>query len=140
MTTEGELQEKMLIYRTLESRLEVFTRQRELINNKLVEIVSTVSSIDELGKKQENILFKIGGEAYAYGDISDKNKILVEVGAGIILEKSIEEGKDALNKRKQEMENALKELQANIAQVSNAMNQLGPEINELIQKSQNPSG
>ena len=137
---EKELQEKMLIYRTLESRLEMFTRQRELINNKLVEIVSTISSIDELGKKQENILFKIGSEAYAYGDISDKNEILVDVGAGIILEKSIEEGKETLNKRKHDMENAFKEVQTNIAQISNAMGQLGPEINELIEKSQNPTG
>lgn len=136
MTAEKELQEKMFIYRTLESRLEALARQRDLVSNKIVEIISTISSIDEIDKNQEKILFKLGGEAFAYGDVTDKNRILVEIGAGIILEKSIEDGKETLNKRKQEMESVLKEIQNNISQISNAMNQLGPEINELIQKSQ----
>lgn len=137
MSGEKELQEKMFVYRTLESRLEALTRQRDLVSNKIVEIMSTISSIDEIGKNQENILFKLGGEAFTYGNIADKNKILVEIGAGIILEKPIEDGKEILTRREQEMENALKEVQNNISQISNAMNQLGPEINELIQKSQN---
>ena len=137
MANEKELQEKMFIYRTLESRLEALARQRDLVSSKIVEIMSTTSSIDEIDKNQENILFKLGGEAYTCGNVTDKNKILVEIGAGIILEKSIEDGKETLNKRKQEMENVLKEIQNNILQVSNAINQLGPEINELIQKSQN---
>jgi len=140
MVGDRELQERMLIYRTLESRLEALTRQRDLVGSKIVEIISTISSIDEIGKNQENILFKLGAEAFTYGNITDKNKILVEIGAGIILGKSIEDGKETLSKRKQEMENAIKEIQNNILQISTAMNQLGPEINELIQKSQNPAG
>jgi len=136
MVNEKELQEKMLIYRTLESRLEALTRQRDLVSSKIVEIISTISSIDEIGKNQKDILFKLGGEAFTYGNVADKNKILVEIGAGVILEKSPEDGKEILIKRKQEMENALKEIQNNISQISSAMSQLGPEINQLIQKSQ----
>ena len=139
MVNEKELQEKMFIYRTLESRLDVSTRQRDLISSKIVEIMSTISSIDEIGKNQENVLFQLGGEAFIYGNFADKNKVLVEIGAGIVLEKSVEEGKETLNKRKQELENALKGIQSNILQISNAMSQLGPEINELIQKS-SPAG
>lgn len=126
----------MFIYRTLESRLEALARQRDLVSSKIVEIMSTISSIDEIDKNQENILFKLGGEAYTHGNVTDKNKILVGIGAGIILEKPIEDGKEILNKRKQEMENVLKEIQNNIVQVSSAINQLGPEINELIKRSQ----
>ncbi len=136
MANEKELQEKMFIYRTLESRLEALARQRDLVSSKIVEIMSTISSIDEIDKNQENILFKLGGEAYTHGNVTDKNKILVGIGAGIILEKPIEDGKEILNKRKQEMENVLKEIQNNIVQVSSAINQLGPEINELIKRSQ----
>ncbi len=136
MVTEKELQEKMLIYRTLESRLEALTRQRDMVSNKIVEIMSTVSSIDEVEKNQEGILFKLGGEAFARGNISDKNKILVEIGSGIVVERSIEDGKATLNGRRQELENTLKEVQNDVYQISTAMSQLGPEINELIQKSQ----
>ncbi|MEM5797357.1 MAG: prefoldin subunit alpha [Candidatus Aenigmatarchaeota archaeon] len=136
MTNEKELQEKLLIYRTLEARLEVLTRQRDLISSKIIELMSTMSSIDEIDKTPENILFKLGSEAFAKGNVTDKNKILVEIGAGIVLEKSLVDGKEILNKRKTEMENALKEIQNNISQISNAMNQLAPEINELIRQSE----
>ncbi len=136
MTNEKELQEKMLIYRTLESRLETLTRQRDMISNKIVEIMSTISSIEEIEKNQENILFKLGSEAFVHGSVSNKNKILVEIGAGIVMENSIEDGKVILDKRRQELENALKEVQNDISQISATMSQLGPEINELIQKSQ----
>ena len=57
MVNEKELQEKMLIYRTLESRLEALTRQRDLVSSKIVEIISTISSIDEISKNQKDILF-----------------------------------------------------------------------------------
>ena len=139
MVNQKELQEKMLIYRTLESRLEALTRQRDLVSSKIAELMSTLSSLDEIGKDQENILFRLGSEAYTYGNITNKDKVLVEVGAGIVMEKLVEDGKETLNKRKTEMEGILKDIQNNTSQISNAMNQLGPEINELIQKSQNQS-
>jgi prefoldin alpha subunit len=135
MVNEKELQEKMLIYRTLEARLEAMTKQRDLITSKVVEIVGTLSSIEEIEKNKESIWFKLGSDAYAQGTFAKAGKIFVEIGAGVVLEKTIEEGKRTLNKRKQEMENALKDIQNDVSQISNAMRQLAPEINELIQKS-----
>lgn len=122
----------MMIYRTLEARLEALAKQRDMVNAKLAEIISTISSIDEMEKNKENVLFKLGGEAYAHGNIADKENILVDIGAGIILEKSRQDGKILLNKRKEEMENILKEIQNNIMQLSDALGQLGPEINEMM--------
>lgn len=136
MTDEKELQEKMMIFRTLESRLEVLVKQRDLINNRIADVISTISSIDEFAKSKNDVLFKLGGEAYVQGNVIDGDKILVEIGAGIVLEKSIAEGKDILNKRRHEMEVTLGEIHNNISQMSNAINQLGPEINEMIQNSQ----
>lgn len=134
--SEKELHEKMMIYKTLESRLEVLTRQRELIGSKIAEIASTIESINEISKNNENTLFKLGGEAYVHGNITDKGRILVDIGAGIILEKSSEEGIKTLDGRKKELESTMNEIQTNISQLSAAMNHLGTEINELIKKPQ----
>ncbi|MBI2542755.1 MAG: prefoldin subunit alpha [Candidatus Aenigmarchaeota archaeon] len=140
MTDEKGLQEKMIVYRTLESRLEALMKQREFINSKLMEIISTIVSIDEIEKNKDGALFRLGGEAYVEGKMNNKKNILVEIGAGVILEKSIKESKEILNERKIELENTFKELQNNITQLSTVLNQLGPEINELIQESQKSSG
>ena len=83
MANEKELQEKMLIYRTLESRLEILTRQRDLVSSKIGEIVSSIASLD--GLDQKNILFKIGDSVFVEGAVASKDKILVEIGAGIIM-------------------------------------------------------
>ncbi len=136
MENEKEIQEKMMMYKTLESRLEVLNKQRDLVNTKIMEIISTISSIDEFDKTQKNILFKLGSDAFVQADVVKKNEILVEIGAGIIMEKTLEEGKAILNMRKQEMENVMKEIQYNMAQIMDTVNKLAPEINSMIQKAQ----
>lgn len=134
--SERELQEKIVTYRILESRLDALIRQRDLLAKKIIEIQSTLASIDEIEKSKEGILFPIGGEAYTTGKVIDKEKLIVEIGANVALEKTVVEGKETLNKRRSELESALGEIQKEILRISAAIDQLGPEIQELSQKLQ----
>ncbi|MBI2547637.1 MAG: prefoldin subunit alpha [Candidatus Aenigmarchaeota archaeon] len=134
MADKKEMQEKFMLYRILESKLDALAKQRDLVSNKIIEILSTISSIEEIENNQD-VLFKLGAEAYTFGTVTDKDKILVEIGAGIVVEKPIGEGKESLKKRKNELENTLKEIQINISEISNAMGQLGPELNEMYKNS-----
>lgn len=127
---DRELEEKVVAFRILESRLEALLKQREMISNKLLEIQSTLNSIDEM-EKSNDILFSIGSEAYATGKIADKNTLIVEVGANVALEKTVKEGKEILNTRKAELEGAMKEVQKGISEASTMINQLGPEIQAM---------
>lgn len=135
MQRNKELEEKIITYRILEAKLDSLLKQRELITSKLVEINSTLASIDEI-EKSEEVLFPIGAEAYTLGKIINKKKLIVEIGANIAMEKTIEEGKETLNKRKIELENALKNIQNEIVKVTNAINAIAPEIQELAKKSE----
>jgi prefoldin alpha subunit len=139
MVEQKELQEKILTYRILEARLNSLIKQRDLIASKLVEIQNTLESIDEIEKSKEEVLFHIGSEAYAFGKITEKKKMIVEIGANVALEKTMEEGREILNKRKAEMENTLNSVQRDITEISFIMEQLGPEIQEMaeqLEKSQ----
>jgi len=131
---QKELQEKIITYRVLEARLNSFLKQRDLITSKLLELQSTLASINEI-EKSEEVLFPLGSEAYTFGKIIEKNKIILEIGAGIALEKNIEESKDFLNKRKTELEDVLNETQRNVLEISSIMNQLGLEIQKLSEKN-----
>src|SRR3990172_2953785 len=125
--TERQLQEKLLTYRLLESRLESLLKQREMIANKIMEIQITAESIDEIEKSKEEILFPLGSEAYTLGKATGKGKITVEIGANVALEKTVEEGKQTLRKRQQELGNVLQELQNNISEISKALPKLEAE-------------
>jgi prefoldin alpha subunit len=138
MAGEKELQEKLLAYRIIESRLDNFMGQRDAMMNRILEIETTLSSLKEMGK--ENITFSLGSGAHAFGKIENRDKIIVEIGAGIAVEKTAKEAEEILSKRKDEMENALKELQRGIMQLSTGLENLAPEIQDLINKTKEKVG
>ncbi len=135
MVNQKELQEKILNYRIFQSRLESLLKERELIVNKMMELQNSIDSISEVGKT-ESVLFPLGGEAHVFAKITDKEKMIVEIGANVALEKSFEEGKSILNKRKDELEKNLNEIQGEAQDISVAIGRLEPEIQRLMEQSQ----
>lgn len=136
MTNQKELQEKILAYRILQARLESIIKQRDLIVNKMVELQNTLATIDEVKKTEEETLFPLGSEAYVFGKPTNREKLIVEIGANVALEKTFEEGKKILSKRKDELEKTLAEIQKEISQLSSAIQELTPKIQDMIEKSQ----
>lgn len=124
---EKELQEKVVAYRLLESRLEGLLKQRQAVASKLIEIDTTLSSIDEI-EKSEDVLFPIGAEAYAFGKVTDKKKMIVEVGANVAIEKTIEGAKEVMNERKKDITAALNDIQEDVDKTSSMLEQLATEI------------
>ena len=137
---EKELQEKIMTYRLLEARLDSLVKQRDVLINRLIELQSTLQSIDEIEKSDEDILFPIGSNAFKSAKIVSKDKMIVEIGANVALEKSAEEGKVIINRRKDEIEGLINQIQDEIQKISVAVNQLGPELQEMANKLQKQAG
>ena len=138
--SEKELQEKLMTYRVLEARLEGLVKQRDMVVNKIIELQTTLQSIDDLEKSDSEILFPIGGNAFKSAKIVDKDKIIVEIGANVALEKTTEEGKAVISKRKNELETFVNQMQEEIVKISNAVNKLGPALQEMADKLQKQAG
>ena len=111
-------------------------KQRDVLVSKIMELEVTLDSISELDKSDGEILFSIGGEAYKTGMITDKDKLIVEIGANVALEKSAEEGKAAINKRKGAIENSVNLVQQEILKISETMRYLEPEIQDMAKRLQ----
>lgn len=127
---EKEFQEKLLTYRILEARLNSLIKEREILISKILEIQTTLQSIGEI-KKSDNLLFALGSEAYGFGKIKNKEKVIVEVGGGVALEKTTDEAKKTLEKRRLEIEKALNEIERSIVEISSKLQELAPEIEKL---------
>jgi len=134
MVEEEKLQEKLLAYRIIESRLENLLRQRDMLMNRIIEIETTLSSLKET-KRGKNAAFSIGSGAHVLGKIGEEDKIIVEIGAGVALEKTVKEAEEILSKRNEEVERVLTEVQKGITQLSDGLEKLTPEIQELIDKT-----
>ena len=61
----------------------------------------------------------------------DKNKFMVEIGAGIMANKTLPEALALIGARKKEMENVTKKLQVEMEKIANSMNQIGIELQKL---------
>lgn len=127
-----ELQEKILQYKLLEDRLKQLAQQRSLLLSKLPEMEATKETLDEVLKSKENeILVSIGSATYAKGKLIKTDKVIVEVGANVALEKSIEGACEILEKRKKNLESAIKKFENEINVVYQTLIKLEPEIRRL---------
>jgi len=133
---EKKLEERVLAYRFLESRFNALIKQRDLLNSKLVEIQSTLESIEEI-EKSEEILFPLASGAYTLGKIIDKQKIVLSIGANIAVEKSLADAKKFLNERKNEIEKALNQVNKEIANLSFKLQVLEREISRIAEERKN---
>ena len=130
---ERELEERIVAYRILESRLDGLLKQRDMVVSKMIELDTTLKSMDDI-EKSEEVLFPLGSETYTFGKVIDKKRMIVEIGSGIVLEKTVEEAKETMKKRRSELENILNNVQNEVMQVSSSLDVLGPEIRELSEK------
>lgn len=134
--TEKQFQEKMLLYRTLENRVNSMVKQREMFASKIAEIQSTLSSIDEMENGQREMMFPLGSAAFVLGKIMDKSKLIIEVGAGVALEESSNESKKILEKTKKELEGAIEIFQKDIQSAVITIKQMEAEIQQMLSKTQ----
>jgi len=136
---QKELKEKLLAYRALENKASTLVKQQNMFASKILEVQSTIESINEIkkGKKGANdILFPLGSATYTKGAIVDTNRLIVEVGAGAVVEKTSDEAKAILEKRKKELEDAIGLLQKKIQNISVMMQKIEADAQGIIHEAQ----
>ncbi|MEM5854784.1 MAG: prefoldin subunit alpha [Candidatus Aenigmatarchaeota archaeon] len=134
MDDERELQEKIMIHRLIEAKIESLLKQREALIKSLMEIEESINGIEELKNKGDDVLFSLGSQTYIPCKIVEKDKIIVEVGANVAIEKSLEEGKQILQKRKEELSQSIANIEAAINQFSSGLKELREEIRKMMEE------
>jgi prefoldin alpha subunit len=136
MSDKKEFQEKLLLYQLLENKINSLMKRRDLVINKIMEIETTISSLNELEKSAgEDILFPLGSNTYIPGTIKKKENVLVELGANVAVEKNVEKTKEILQGRKNNLQTSLQTLERELVNASREMAKLEPEIRSMVEKT-----
>ena len=92
----------------------------------ITEHEGALSFIEELLKSESNmkILVPIGGGNYVHAEITDRDKVEVSVGAGVIVTKSPQEGKEIIEKRKETLLQAVQNYEQRLQQYLNKAEEL----------------
>ena len=130
------LQEKLVRYQILESRVKALIKRRDLLITKMFEIETTLSTIEEIRKKTEkDISLPLGSGVHVLGTLKKTKKMIVELGANIAIEETGERTKKILEKRKNVLNKGLQAVEREITGLSNELLKLEPEIRAMIEKS-----
>jgi prefoldin alpha subunit len=139
---QKEVQEKVLVYQILQNQLEEFTKQATVLETRLNELEITENSLKEMKgvKEDSETMFHIGSGCYGHGKLLDKNKFMIEIGAGIMANKPLPEALSVIEARKKEVENVKKKLELEMEKIGNSMNQIGVELQQLSDKAKGNAG
>ena len=116
---EGVLQELTLLSQTAEG---------------LKQTQETLDNIKKLGKEHE-ILAPLGGNSFGKAKLTDTKKVLIGVGADVVMEKSATDASKILSDRAKEVEDAKASLEGQLKDLDKRMTKLEPEIEQLAGKA-----
>jgi prefoldin alpha subunit len=121
-----ELQEIIIQLQEYQGRAEAYQRQLALIDVSLGEhegVIKTLKEVDEI-KTSGDIMIPIGAGTFMHATITEADRVLVGLGAGISAEKSVNEAKDAMMERKTQLSKIHERLSKNLREVYNEMQKL----------------
>lgn len=131
MTSEEEINKNLSILEYYKEQLSAVDMQSQMMQAAIADYFKAKMTLEQLKKTGENqeVLIPLGGGTFINGSVKDSQKILVDIGAGLVTEKKID---DAIVK----VEERIKNLQKNQEKLMMTAQQLQNESVELSNKTQ----
>jgi len=122
--------------RFLEGTAEALRSRINFVNAALSELAFTNQTLEGLEKESKNVslLVPIGGGSFIKAKLESADKVLVGIGAGVTVEKTMKEAKEILKKRIEDLEKARMDLQQQITQIINRLQEDRNRLQELGEK------
>jgi len=134
-----EMSENEQKFRATLSQLNVYEQQAQvleermmLLNQMLEEMRRAVVALDEVKKMElgHEVLVSLGAGAFLKVKVAEKEKVIFQIGAGVVAEKNIDDVKAKLDERREEIQ---REMQAT-AQQLDATVRRARELNRQLQE------
>ena len=134
---ERAIQERLIFLEELRKEAEGI--QARIVEVQLLkeELNRTIESLEFFEKAEGDVeaLLNLGGGVFAYVDVKNSRKMLVDVGAGVVVEKEVKDAIETLRNKKQNVEETEKKLRDPLNQIAGQMEKLQREISELAKST-----
>ena len=132
-----ELEKKIMEFQVLRAGYEQLeSKEKELLEAKM-EVEMSLNALKEVSllKKEGEVFINFGAGNYVRGSIKQVDKVLVGLGAGVVVEKSLEEALDIMEKRLKNIDNAIEQIRSEREIVLTKLESLRKDI-ESSQRSE----
>ena len=128
------------ISRQYEAQVEQVQVQLGLLDQSIRTTQITLETIENFKNLQDGqeILLPLGNQVFIKAKLADSSKVLLNIGAAVVLEKSVDKAVESLNQRVEELSKQQTQLKQGLQQMVQQMEQLRTEIENLVRKMQQP--
>jgi prefoldin alpha subunit len=120
----------------LEGTAEAMQQRLSFVNAALRELTYTRLTLEGVEKEQSDasLLVPIGGSSFIMAKLVTTDKIIVGMGAGVSIEKTVVEAKEIVRSRLSELEKSRVEIQQQLVQIVNKIQEDRTRMNEMLTK------
>ena len=121
---EEELRRLSVEMRYLEQTADTLQQRLSMLNAAITDLSYANMTLDGVEKEKENseLLVPIGGSSYVKMRLASADKVIVGIGAGVSVEKSLPEAKAMLKERLDELEKSSEAAQQQFSQIADRIN------------------
>ncbi len=135
MSVEEQIQKMVLELRILESYYNELTARETLVARAVLDSRATIEALKSIPEGSDSeILVPLGAGVLMRVCSPMVEKLLLNIGAGVVIEKSKEDTIKYLNERLNQLETALSNIAAQKAEIANKINAYRAQVNNLAAK------
>ena len=131
MTKEEEITRNLTLIEYYKQQLESIEVQLQYLQDALSDHQRAKITVEQLHNADENseILIPVGGGTFVNGSLKNASNVLISIGAGLVVEKTVDEAVAKLDER-------MKKLQENHEKIIALAQKIQADAVELSQKTQ----
>jgi prefoldin alpha subunit len=135
---EEEIRRLLAAYQQYQAQAESIVRQINLTQVTMQGLDSALAAVDALDKAEvgQEILVPIGSGSFIHGKLASKEKVILNVGAGVSIEKTATEAKETLKVHKAEVLEGSKKLNEVLAKIDQEMQRIQAIMQQFEESQQ----
>lgn len=125
-------------YEYYRSQVDAYKKNIELINASIAELTIVSESLDNIKNldSKNEVLLPLGAESFITARVTDVSKVIIGIGAGVAVKKSIGDAKRDLKTRIAELEKVRKEHTDGLGAMLSRMDEIAPQVRKFIEEKQ----
>jgi len=133
-TAEEELNRLSVEMRFLEQTAETLQQRIGMINAAITDLTYANMTLENMEKEKDDaeLLVPIGGSSYIKVKLASNDTVIVGMGAGVSVEKTLPEAKQVVKERLDELEKTMNSAQQQFAQVAQRINTGRSQLQSLL--------
>ena len=132
--SEEDLRRLSVEMRYFEQTAETIQSRINMVNAVITDLTYANMALEGLEKEKENseLLVPVGSNSYIKAKLENPDKVIVGVGAGVSVEKTLQEAKEIVKNRQENLEKTRLSLQQQLAQVAEKISEGREKFESLM--------